>query len=131
MATNCPQPSTSSSTKHYHVRDVLKLLDCDDSEGDEVENTESEDDDEVFRPDEISSSADELSDSDASDDNVPLANVREQAKQQTKTTKRPQYRWKKKPFDRPDIAFTGPAIVPPASMDVDTPFGIFPPFHNR
>ena len=65
----------------------------------------------------------------SSSDEELLSNIASTSSSQTSKKKKPkQYHWKTKPFQTPDITFSGPTTDPPPSMDLSTPLEYFQRF---
>ena len=117
---------------HLHVKDVLQVLDCDES--DDGSDVDSDTDEVMVSASDVDTPDTDSDESFSSSDDEPLANIASTSARKnaaTKTAKKKksqEYQWEKKPFTAPDSKFTGPAVDLPPSIELDTPLGYFQRF---
>ncbi|KAK6180214.1 hypothetical protein SNE40_012406 [Patella caerulea] len=119
-----------SRRSNLTVKDVLRVLDTDDSDFDGCEPESGDDDEDGFiaiagaadSPE--SSSSDDDSDFNT-DDDLALAGM---VPQQQKKRKKSDYLWRTKDFDPPDTTFKGDQVTYPANFDIPTPYEYFRTF---
>ncbi|KAK6165192.1 hypothetical protein SNE40_023576 [Patella caerulea] len=119
-----------SRRSNLTVKDVLRVLDTDDSDFDGCEPESGDDDEDEFiaiagaADSQESSSSDDDSDFNT-DDDLPLAGM---VPQQQKKRKKSDYLWRTKDFDPPDTTFKGDQVTYPANFDIPTPYEYFRTF---
>jgi len=101
-------------------------LNCDDSDCSTTEDTDVSDDDADLTTEDTSQDLSSASVSDdSSSDDEPLANLVPKPTVPTTVPAKKTYRWSKKTFTAPDVAFTGPRFSPPDSSEPETPMKYF------